>query len=93
MKILFVGEFEYNCGSTHAVYNYKLQADKAGHRIFLQGAKDAFVANLFDEISLSKADCVIFVVEDRLFIDERYLKHIQDQVPKERRIVIDADGR
>ena len=97
MKIAFVGEFGYNNGSSHAVYNYCRVGERRGHEISVStefGSRDEYIIKSFPLCRhLSGMDRVVFVFEGNRFLTEQDLKRIVKLIPRSRRVVLDPDGR
>lgn len=97
MKIAFVGEFGYNSGSSHAVYNYCCAGSKLGHEISVSteyGSLDEYVLKSFPLCTnLVNVDRVVFVFEGNRFLTNEEVNRIVKVIPRYRRVVIDPDGR
>lgn len=97
MRIVFVGDFRYNSGSGHVIYNFFLVANKLGHEVYISsqyGSLDKIIPQFLPLCpDLSVADRVIFVFESNAYINAMQLKEIDEAIPRKRRIIVDPDGR
>lgn len=95
MKIAFVGRFYWHNGSSHALLGYRRAAEAIGFdvRVSEIGIVDQTVRSL---IPIAPADwcpdLLVCVFEER-FLREGGFRKIETSVPRDRRIVIDPDGK
>lgn len=97
MRIVFVGDFRYNSGSSHVIYNYYRQGLKLGHQISISseyGSLDAEIQRFLPiSASLKYADRIVFVFESNLYLSKLQIQTVSNLVPRQHRIIIDPDGR
>jgi hypothetical protein len=86
-------ERRLNAGSIQAVANYMRAADESGHRIALYGQDDPAYPELCFSTEIDAFDYVVFLIEARLeWMSGLRLPRIVDNMPRERRAVLDTDG-
>lgn len=96
MRIVFCGNFQQASGSSQVVYNYFRAGASRGIEICISdlGPVEPIVANHIPVChGTGNADALVIVLESSRFISEYDLAHIEETVPRDRRIVVDADGR
>lgn len=93
MKILFVMETRVEAGSIQAVANYVRAGDQLGHTIAVYGCHNPNFPHVRFSTAVSEFDYVVLIFESNLYWPKRLqLAHILSNVPRERRVILDADG-
>lgn len=93
MKILFITEKRINAGSIQAVAGYMAAAERLGHTIALYGATDPAFPKLRFSTEPDRFDFAVFILESQLdWLSGLRTARILAKVPRERRVVLDADG-
>jgi hypothetical protein len=93
MKILFVMDRRVSAGSIQAVANYVRAGDEAGHTIALYGRADPRFPTVRFSTDAGAFDYVVFVIESGLaWLSALRVPRILSNVPKHRRVILDADG-
>jgi len=95
-RILFVGDFRWNSGSSHVIAQYARVAAlrDAEVRVSLEfGSHDAEITRLLPyEADLQWATHLVIVLEGNPFLRPEDMARIGGFIPSARRVVIDADG-
>jgi hypothetical protein len=94
VRLVFVHYVMTDRGSAQDVHNYVRVAEGLGHEIVLYGHASGSPFNYSTEIS--RSDALVFIVESKTALqygDNLDLTRLIAQVPRERRVVIDCDGR
>ena len=93
MNVLFLMERRSNAGSIQAVANYVRTAARMGHSFALFGRPDPAFPDVACSTDLRSFDHVVVVVESGLqWLDGLRAPRILAEVPRRRRVVLDADG-
>src|SRR5919108_87153 len=95
MRFLFVNWAFENHGSAQDIHNYAQVARALGHEVVLYGPPNPASAFPYS-LDVRPTDAVIFIFEftTRLDYGEKMgLLRLVGQVPRERRVVIDCDGK
>jgi hypothetical protein len=93
MNVLFVMDRRVNAGSIRAVAGYVAAGDKLGHRFALYGHPDDRFPGIRFAADADGVDYVVFIVESSLsWMTALRLPRILAAVPRECRVVLDADG-
>jgi hypothetical protein len=93
MKVLFMMQRRTNAGSIQAVANYVRAAKRLGHSFALFGRPDPGFPEVACSTDLRSFDFVVVVVESGLeWLDGLRAPRILAEVPRHRRVVLDADG-
>jgi hypothetical protein len=93
MNVLFMMERRSNAGSIQAVANYVRTATRMGHSFALFGRPDPAFPDVACSTDLRSFDHVVVVVESGLeWLDGLRAPRILAEVPRRRRVVLDADG-
>jgi len=95
MRFLFVNWAFENHGSAQDIHNYAQVAKALGHEVVLYGPPNPASAFPYS-LDVRPTDAVIFIFEftTRLDYGEKMaLLRLVGQVPRERRVVIDCDGK
>lgn len=96
MKIAFAGHFQATSGSAHMIQNYYLAGRRSGIDVVVSdfGPVDATVSHHLPVISgAADADLLVLIFEGTPYVDAAKLAEIERQVPRRRRLVVDADGK
>src|SRR5262244_873873 len=94
MKLLFATELSRHARSTYTLTKYVEVGKALGHDVALFGERSADIPLLPYTLDVEKFDFVIFVIHvPSDFPDLPYLARLLDQMPKDRRVVIDCLGR
>ncbi len=94
MKLLFVNHLARFARSTYTISRYAQVAGELGHEVAVFGEPNADAPSLPYSLDVARFDFALFVVHiPSDFPDLPYLARLLDQMPKERRIVIDCLGR
>lgn len=94
MKIAFVGNYQYHCGSSNALLGYVNAGKALGHdvRVSEFGSIDKIIRkNIPIAKRLWKADLLIVVYESYPFLSNKDLDEIKKQIPRSKRLIIDPD--
>ena len=96
LRILFIGYFQYNCGSAHALLGYARAAERLG--CTLRASMLGFVDDIVKlKVPVADADwtpdLVALIFESKQFLNPLALARIEQLVPRSRRLVIDPDGK
>src|SRR5260370_481120 len=91
MKLLFVNHLARFARSTYTISRYAQVAGELGHEVAVFGEPNADAPSLPYSLDVARFDFALFVVHiPSDFPDLPYLARLLDQMPKERRIVIDC---
>src|SRR5262245_65568045 len=94
MNILFMMDKRTNAGSIQAVACYIRAGDELNHNIALYGPPDPNYPGIRWSTELGGFDRVVLIVEDRIgWLSGLPLIRLLSQVPRERRAILDTDGR
>jgi len=104
MNILFVFEYRGNAGNTHAITNYIEVGAELGHRIAFYGTPQPQVINghyLAPEKQRARFSTDVAAFDRVIYLFESKLHHVGrlqeltllGTVPRERRFIVDADGK
>ena len=94
MKLLLVSKLDYMARGTRTITKYVEIGAALGHEVAVFGEHSTDEPRVPYSLDLKKFDFVVFVVyETKDFPDLPYLAQLLDGVPKDRRIVIDCNGR
>ena len=94
MKLLFATELTRHARSTYTLTKYVEVGKALGHDVALFGERSADLPLLPYTLDVEKFDFVIFVIHvPSDFPDLPYLARLLDQMPKDRRVIIDCLGR
>lgn len=96
MKITFVGNFEYNCGSSNTLLGYV----KAGKNLNIDvrasdfGYIDKTIRSAIPVAGINwNPDLLVIVYESYPFLSDEKLASICRLIPRSKRIIIDPDGK
>jgi len=95
MRLMFVYWPLETAGSWRDLQHYTLAARELGHEVVLYGPPAEPTHGVARSLDAAAADAVIFVLEWNLYLapgSRLNLARLLEQVPRERRIVIDCDG-
>jgi hypothetical protein len=92
MRLMFVNWAFENHGSAQDIYNYTQVARALGHDVALYGPPNRESAFHYS-LDLRAADAVIFIFEFSAWLDNLDAVRLVGEVPRERRVVIDCDGK
>ena len=95
MRLVFVHYVIEDRGSAQDMYNYAQVARALGHEVALYGPPNAGSAFNYS-MDVASADAVIFIFEWTTALqhgDNLDFVRLVDKVPRERRVVIDCDGK
>lgn len=96
LRILFVGCFRFNCGSSHALLGYARAAAERNYdlRVSSLGLVDETVR---EKVVVADADwtpdVMVLVFESEQFLTPASLRCIEQKLPRARRVVIDPDAK
>lgn len=96
LRILFVGCFRFNCGSSHALLGYARAAGRLNYdlRVSSLGLVDERVR---ERVAVADADwtpdLMVFVFESEQFLTPDGLRRVERKVPRARRVIIDPDAK
>lgn len=96
LRILFVGCFRFNCGSSHALLGYARAAAQRNYdlRVSSLGLVDESVR---EKVVVADADwtpdVMVMVFESEQFLTTDGLRCIERKLPRARRVVIDPDAK
>lgn len=95
LRILFAGNFHWNAGSSHTLAEYAAAARRVGCEIAIStqlARMDAVVPRHLPLVNdIRWATHLALVFEGRQFLSPEQID-LCDQIPRERRVVIDPDG-
>lgn len=96
LRIVFVGHFLYNSGSSNALLGYARAARERGHEVRISplGLVDDIVPTQvpFAEHA-SRPDLMVIIFESYQYLADHALEAIERAVPRSRRLVVDQDGK
>ncbi|WP_456908773.1 glycosyltransferase family protein [Geodermatophilus sp. SYSU D00703] len=93
MRVLFMLERRADAGSIQAVANYIRTANRMGHSFALFGRPEPAFPDVTCSTDLRSFDHVVLVVESGLeWLDGLRAPRVLAEVPRHRRVVLDADG-
>jgi hypothetical protein len=96
MKLLVIGDFSWDNGSSHVIREYVKCAPALGMEIAVSsefGSHDkAITGELPYSSELSWATHILIVFESNPFLSTKDLERLDTFVPRSRRAVVDADG-
>ena len=93
MKILFVMELRLNAGSIQAVSSYISTGHDLGYDFAVYGTKINGFESIKFATDVDSFDHIIFIFESNLYwIKKLPLAHILSEAPRNRRVILDADG-
>ncbi len=96
LRILFVGCFRYNSGSSHALLGYARAAKQQNHdlRVSSLGVLDKPIR---EKVTVADSDwtpdLMVLVFESEQFLTVEAIRRIEQTIPRKRRLVIDPDGK
>src|SRR4030067_3490657 len=96
MKIAFVGNFEYNCGSSNTILGYIRAGKTLGYDIRVSdfGNADKTIRNSIPIASKNwKPDLMVIIYESYPFLSNETIERICSYIPRSKRILIDPDGK
>lgn len=96
MKIAFVGNFQYNCGSSNALLGYYLAGKELGIdvRVSEFGYTDETIQKKISVANRSwKPDMLVVVYESYPFLSNEDIEAIQKSIPRRNVVIIDPDGK
>ena len=96
LRILFVGCFRYNCGSSHALLGYARAAKRQNYdlRVSSLGVLDQQIR---EKVRVADndwtPDLMVLVFESEKFLTAEAIRRIEQTIPRKRRLIIDPDGK
>jgi hypothetical protein len=94
MKLLLVSKLDRMARGVSTIANYVRMGRALGHEVAVFGEQSSKEPPLPYTLQVRNFDYVVFVVYDtKDFPDLPYLAQLLDGVPKDRRVVIDCNGR
>jgi hypothetical protein len=94
MKLLFVSKLDRFARATRTITNYVRVGKELGHEVAVFGEQQSELPFLNWSLDVKKFDFAIFVIYlPSDFPDLPYLAQLLDGMPRERRIIIDCNGR
>lgn len=96
MKIAFIGNYQYSCGSSNTLLGYIKAGKVLGHDIRV--SEFGFIDRIIREtIPVAKKswipDILAILYESYPFLEEKVLDEIRFRIPRTKILVIDPDGR
>src|SRR5688500_4345740 len=96
MRILVIGDFRWNSGSSHVIREYVRHAPGLGMEIAVSaqfGSRDEPITRELPYCDdLGWATHLLVVLEGNPFLNTEDLEQIDRVIPRSRRAVVDADG-
>ena len=95
-KIAFVGNFQYNCGSSNTLLGYVKAASKLGHEVRVSefGYIDETIRKTIPVANRDwEADLLVIVYESYPFLSEADIDEIIKKVPRSKIVLLDPDGK
>ncbi len=95
-KIVFIGNFQYNCGSSNTVLGYIKAGEHLGHevRVSEYGYIDEVMRQTVPIAPREwKADIYVIVYESYPFLTQEAIRSLIDTVPVSKRLLLDPDGK
>jgi len=96
MRIAFVGNFQYSCGSSNALLGYTRAGIAMGHdvRVSEFGYLDDTIRTTVPVASRNwEVDLLAIVYESYPFLSDHDIDQICKTIPRTRRILLDPDGK
>jgi hypothetical protein len=96
LRILFIGCFRFNCGSSHALLGYARAAARRGYdlRVSSLGLVDESVREKVAVAGQSwTPDVAVMVFESEQFLNAAGLGWIERKIPRAHRLIIDPDAK
>jgi len=94
MKLLIVSKLSNTSRAVSAIANYVKTGQRLGHQVAIFGEESTEAPELPRTLDVKSFDYVVFVVfMPADFPDLPYLAQLLDNVPRERRVIIDCCGR
>jgi hypothetical protein len=96
LRILFVGCFRYNSGSSHALLGYARAAKRQNYdlRVSSLGVLDQPIR---EKVRVADRDwtpdLMVLVFESEQFLTVEDIRRIEQAIPRKRRLIIDPDGK
>ena len=95
-KIAFVGNFEYNCGSSNTLLGYVGAGEKLGYEV--RASELGYVdKKVRDKVPVAKKqwkpDLMVIIYESYPFLSKKDIELIRNYIPREKRVLIDPDGK
>lgn len=96
MKIAFVGNYEYHCGSSNTLLAYIKAGKKLNHDI--RPSEFGYIDNIIrSSVPIAdktwQPDLLVIVYESYPFLSEEQIAQICSKVSRSQRIIIDQDGK
>lgn len=96
VKIAFVGNFEYNCGSSNTLLGYIRIGKTLGYDVRASefGYVDKIIRTKIPVASRKwNPDLLVVVYESYPFLSDEDIEQIKDSIPRKKRVLIDPDGK
>ena len=96
MKIAFVGNYQYNCGSSNALLGYVKAGEILGHdvRVSEFGYIDRIIRRSIPVAKRNwEANLLVIVYESYPFLSDIDIDKIVRYIPRSRRVIIDPDSK
>ena len=94
MNLLFVSKLDRFARAVNTITKYVEVGKALGHEIAVFGEQSSEFPSVPYSLDVKKFDFAIFVIyETQDFPDLPYLAYLLDDVPRERRIIVDCTGR
>ncbi len=94
MKLLLVSKLDHSARAVSTITNYVQTGKSLGHEVAVFGEQSSDVPSVPHSLDVKQFDFAVFVVyETKDFPDLPHLARLLDEMPKERRVVIDCCGR
>jgi len=94
LKLLFVSRTDRSARAISTITNYVQVGKQLGHEVAVFGEQRSELPSLNWSLDVKRFDFVIFVIYMPAdFPDLPYLAQLLDGMPKERRVIIDCNGR
>lgn len=96
MKIAFVGNYEYHCGSSNTLLGYIRAGKKLNYDI--RPSEFGYIDNVIrSSVPIAdktwQPDLLVIVYESYPFLSKEHIAQICSKVPRSKRIIIDPDGK
>src|SRR5258708_5688188 len=94
MRLIFVHWVYEDRGSAQDLHNYREAATRMGHEIAIYGPPN--ISPFHYSLEVNQADAVVFIFEWTTALqggDQLDWLRLAGRVPRDRRIVIDCDGK
>lgn len=96
LKIAFVGNYEYYCGSSNTLLGYIKAGKKTGHDV--RASEFGYIDNIIrSKVPIAdrswRPDLMVIVYESYPFLSAEQIMEICSKVPRSKRVILDPDGK